>query len=47
MNNNDITNMSANDIFKAYGCISLNEFEGLFNYEINKQYSDDANSSNQ
>lgn len=47
MNNNDIVNMSAKEIMSTYNCSTLYYFEDLFDYEINKQYGENANSSSQ
>lgn len=42
--NNNILDMSAEEIIRNYRCCSLINFENLFNIEIGKQYNEYANS---
>lgn len=43
-NNNNILDMSAEEIIRTYRCIPLINFENLFNQEIGKQYNRYENS---
>ena len=38
MADKDITKMSADEIIKLYGCTTLEDFDDVLTYEINKQY---------
>ena len=38
MADKDITRMSADEIIKLYGCTTLEDFDDVLTYEINKQY---------
>ena len=46
MTNKQILKMSASDIIKQFACVSLDDFNDSMEYEIKKQYTSNANSSN-